>query len=178
MIDIARLSRQYDVRRLGDADADVILELYEENTQYFPHADAEATREQVLSDLSVTPPGIGPEDKYFIGFYRKDALIAVMDLVDGYPEPGTAFIGLFMMRKALQGRNIGSAVIRETEDYLASLGMSAVRLAIDQGNPQSAHFWKKNGFAVIREVERNGKTVLLAERALKRLNRAYMPESY
>ena len=41
-----------------------------------------------------------------------------------------------------------------------------LRLAIDKGNPQSAHFWKKNGFIVIKEVDREGWTVLVSEKQL------------
>lgn len=46
------------------------------------------------------------------------------------------------------------------------IGARLVRLGIDKGNPQSAAFWKKNGFAVIREVSSGGRTVLVAERKL------------
>lgn len=38
-------------------------------------------------------------------------------------------------------------------DYLRSIGKTAVRLAIDKGNPQSTHFWTKNGFEVIAEAD-------------------------
>ena len=33
------------------------------------------------------------------------------------------------------------------------IGKTSVRLAIDKGNPQSSHFWKKNGFEVIAEAD-------------------------
>lgn len=32
--------------------------------------------EQVLGDLHITPPGIGLSDKYYIGFYREESLVA------------------------------------------------------------------------------------------------------
>ena len=83
------------------------------------------------------------------------------------PEPDTAFIGFFMMRKDLQGRQIGSAIIRETAEALNSAGKTAIRLGIDKENPQSTHFWKKNGFEVIREADLNGWTKLVAERKLE-----------
>ena len=89
-----------------------------------------------------------------------------LGLIDGYPDPDICFIGFFMMNKAYQGRQIGSGIIREVSEYLRSLGYQAVRLAIDKGNPQSSHFWKKNGFPVIKEVDRNGWTVLVAEQTL------------
>ena len=166
MLDISRLSVHYDVRRLSDADADSILELCRENTQFYQYCEAEPTMEQVLRDLHITPPGVELSDKYYIGFYQEGILTAVMDLIDGYPEPDAAYIDFFMMKKERQGRQIGSAIIRETAAYLKAIGKTAIRLGIDKGNPQAAHFWKKNGFVVIKEVDRDGWTALVAEKTI------------
>ena len=166
MLDISKLSRTYDVRRLNDAHVEEIFALCKGNTQYYRYCEAQPTREQVLNDLHITPPGIDFSAKYYIGFYQDHELIAVMDLIDGYPDPDICFIGFFMMNKAYQGKQIGSGIIRETSEYLRSLGYQSVRLAIDKENPQSNHFWKKNGFLVIKEVDRNGWTVLVAEKKL------------
>lgn len=43
---------------------------------------------------------------------------------------------------------------------------AAVRLGIDKENPQSNHFWRKNGFAVLREAAQERGIVLLTERRL------------
>ena len=166
MIDLSMLSREYRVRRLTEADADAVLELCRENTQFYRYCAAEPTREQVLRDMRIAPPGVEAARKYYMGFYRGHELIAVMDLIDGYPTPEIAYIGFFMLRLRHQGRQLGSAIVGEAAAYLKSTGKRAVRLAIDRDNPQSTHFWRKNGFAVIREVDRDGWTVLEAERAL------------
>ena len=166
MINLSALSRHYEVRKLDDTDADEILGLCEGNKLFYQYCEARPTREQVLNDLHITPPGIELSDKYYIGFYQKNTLAAVMDLIDGYPEPDMAFIGFFMMRNELQGRQIGSAIIEETAAYLKATGKTAIRLGIDKDNPQSTHFWKKNGFHVIREVDRGGWTILVAEKTL------------
>ena len=166
MIDISKISKFYDIRRLDDSDVDSILNFCQKNTQFYEYCEAEPTREQVLNDLHITPPGIGLSDKYYIGFYQKETLIAVMDLIDGYPEPEIAFIGFFMMNKDLQGLGVGTAIIQETAAYLKTARKKAIRLAIDKGNPQSTHFWKKNGFIVIKEVDRNGWTALVAEKQI------------
>ncbi len=166
MLDYQKLNSRYTVRRLGDADADEILELCRENTQFYAYCQAQPTKEQVQSDLRLLPPGVARADKYYLGFYQGNTLIAVMDLVDGYPEKETAFIGFFMMKKALQGQGLGSAIIEETAAYLKFIGKAAIRLAIDKDNPQSNHFWNKNGFQVFKQVERDGWTVLVAEKAL------------
>ncbi len=166
MIDISRLSRAYDVRRLDDSDAEDILAFCRKNTLYYRYCGAEASLEQVRSDLHITPPGIGPEDKYYVGFFRDGQMAAVMDLIDGYPEPDIGFIGFFMMNADLQGKGTGSGIIAEVCACLKGLGKSAVRLGMAKDNPQATHFWKKNGFRVIQEADREGWTVLVAEKKL------------
>lgn len=81
-------------------------------------------------------------------------------------EADTAFIGFFMMNKSLQGRGVGTALVSEVLAYLTALGFAAVRLGIDKENPQSNHFWRKNGFTVLKEVPQARGVILLAERRL------------
>ena len=56
-----------------------------------------ATKASILDDLQAVPPGKTLSDKYFIGFYDGETLAAMMDLITGYPNPATAYIGLFMV---------------------------------------------------------------------------------
>ena len=51
-----------------------------------------------------------------------------------------------MVEIELQGRGIGTEVISDCMEYLKELGYQKVRLAIDEGNPQSQAFWIKNLF--------------------------------
>ena len=90
-------------------------------------------------------------DKYYIGFFKRDKLIAVMDLVMNYPKKKTAFIGLFMMDVNYQNKGIGSSVIGEVLSYLKSENYEKIRLGVDKGNPQSYSFWNKNGFVTVEE---------------------------
>ncbi len=165
-INVSDLSSRYTVRRLEARDAAAVEDLCRENGQFYLYCGAEPTEEQILEDMRITPPGVDPSDKYYIGFFRDGVLISVMDLIDGYPGPDVAFIGFFMMKKELQGQNIGSSIVAETAAYLKSIGKTEIRLGIDKGNPQSTHFWKKNGFAVLSEDDRGGRTVLTAEKKL------------
>ena len=83
-----------------------------------------------------------------------------------YPSSRYGYIGFFMMNKRLQGRQIGSGIVRDVFQYLEELGFTAVRLGIDKENSQSTHFGGKNGFDVIKEVDQDGWTVLVAEKTL------------
>ena len=160
------LSNQYIIRRLNDSDTDDILDFCQKNTMYYQYCGAEISKDQVLNDLHITPPGVDIADKYYVGFFNGEEMVAVLDLIDGYPEPAIGYIGFFMMNPSYQGKQIGTAIIDETAAYLKSIGMSEIRLAIDKENPQSNHFWKKNGFEVLGEVEDEGMVKLVAARTL------------
>ncbi len=167
MIDISKLCSRYRARVLVNSDVDMILRLCQQNTLFYEYTEAKPTKDQILSDMRITPPGIKFSDKYFFGFFDGPELVAVMDLIDGYPKQEIAYIGFFMMNQQYQGQQIGSAIIDETAAYLRMIGKTAIRLAIDKGNPQSSHFWKKNGFTVMSEVDVDGWTKLTAERTLQ-----------
>ena len=166
MFDISRLSSRYAVRLLRDSDADSILDLCLQNTQYYQYCGKQPSKELVLNDLHITPPGIERSSKYYVGFYDNTVLVAIMDLINGYPSGDSGYIGFFMMNKQLQGNQIGTGIIQEVCQYLKEAGITTVLLGIDKGNPQSNHFWKKNGFLVIKEVEQDEGTVLVAKKAL------------
>lgn len=166
MFDITRFSRRYAVRLMKDSDADDILDFCLQNTQYYQYCGKLPSKELVLNDLHITPPGIEMSSKYYVGFYDNTVLVAIMDLIDGYPGSDSGYIGFFMVNKQLQGNQIGTGIIREVCQYLKDLGIKTVLLGIDKGNPQSGHFWKKNGFLVIKEVEQDGGTILVAEKTL------------
>ena len=168
MFEAEKLSSVYSVRCMCDGDADMILELCLSNDQYYRYCGRQPSRELILDDLHVTPPGIPVSSKYYVGFFEEGGrLAAVMDLIDGYPDRDYAFIGFFMMKKAAQGKGTGSGIISEVCRYLKETGMKTVRLGIDKGNPQSTHFWKKNGFRENGAVsDTEDYTVLWAQRDL------------
>lgn len=166
MIDISKLSKRYSARILEEADIEMLVEICKMNTVFYEYTEARPTKENILDDMKATPPGIDMQDKYYFGFFDGRELVAIMDLIDGYPKAEIAYIGFFMMNPQYQGKQIGTAIIDEVIDCLLSTGKTSVRLAIDKGNPQSTHFWKKNGFDVISEADVNGWTKLVAERKL------------
>ena len=165
-IQIEKLSDAYTIRRLTDADVPMLYAWMLRNDQYFKYCGGSTTPGRVRQDLTLCPPGTTPAQKHYVGFFNADTLVAVMDLIDGYPDADTAFIGFFMMNKDLQGQGTGTAIVREVLAALRALGYTAVRLGIDKENPQSNHFWRKNGFTVLREAAQERGIVLLAERRL------------
>lgn len=148
---IKDLSKTFYVRKLDKDDIELIYDLSCKNHIYYQYHPPFVTRESILDDMKALPPGKSYDDKYYIGFFENDSLVAIMDLILDYPTKGIAFIGLFMTNIQYQHKGIGSNIISEITMSLKSLDYRKIRLGVDKGNPQSYSFWSKNNFNVVSE---------------------------
>ncbi|MCR5372206.1 MAG: GNAT family N-acetyltransferase [Solobacterium sp.] len=167
MIDIQSFSDTYTVRRLTEEDIPAVVSVCKGNPQFYAYTSFRPDAEQILDDLYACPPGKNLTDKYYCGFFHCDELCAVIDVIDGYPDAQTAFIGFFMLKKELQGNGEGTRIMEGVYRTLQSSGFARARLCIDMGNPQSGAFWAKNGFRILRAAPRGEESVWLAEKDLK-----------
>ncbi|MCD8382555.1 MAG: GNAT family N-acetyltransferase [Clostridiales bacterium] len=164
--DIAALSQTCAVRPLNGNDLPELLTLCRGNPQYYRHCPPTVSEETLRSDMTALPPGKTAEDRYYLGFWSGERLAAVLDLVLGYPDGETAFIGFFMVAREMQGRGFGSALV---EELCAALNQKyrRIRLAYVRDNRQSESFWRKNGFHPTGErLEGERYTAVLTEREL------------
>ena len=148
-MNIQSLSNNFSVRKLNASDVDIIFNLCQENTIFYQYNPPFVTKESIIEDMNALPPGKTFSDKYYIGFFDDETLVAVMDLIAHYPSEETAFIGFFMMNKDYQNRGIGSHIISEISVRLKEINYKKIRLGVDKENPQSNAFWQKNKFTVI-----------------------------
>ena len=154
-MNISLLSKKYEVRTLDINDVDIIYDMSCKNEIYYQYHPPFVTKASIIEDMKALPPGKSYDDKYYIGFFEGDTLVANMDLILGYPTDEIAFIGLFMTNVHYQNRGIGSHMIGDACRYLKRSGYQKVRIGVDKGNPQSNSFWQKNGFYIISENEYN-----------------------
>lgn len=144
-MDIQALSKVYKVTKLEEADIPAVYELCQGNPLYYKHCPPAVSMESIRKDMNALPDNKTPADKYYVGFWKENELIAVMDLITEYPDRETAFIGFFMVDAKFQGNGIGSEIIEEACGCLQKR-FSNIRLGYVKGNMQSEHFWTKNGF--------------------------------
>ena len=163
MINEKKLSGRYYVRKLTADDIDCVYKLCCGNPLFYEYHPPFVTLSSIMEDMKALPPGKTAEDKYFVGFYSEKALVAVMDLIVGYPKDSTAFIGFFMTDISTQSKGVGSSIISDCVSYLKECGIAKIRLGVDKGNPQSFNFWIKNQFYVDESCD--GKYIVM-ERAL------------
>ena len=122
-LDITKLSNKYDIRFLTDADIDMIYGLAVGNPLFYRFCPPFVTKESIADDMRALPPNKSHEDKYYIGFFNRTKLVAIMDLIVGFPNPSTAFIGLFMVDKSEQGiaKHLGLRSQWQAHDYLSAM---------------------------------------------------------
>lgn len=145
-MDIKSFSFRYDVRKIKKTDSPKVYALCKTNPTYYYYMKEEPSIESIAQDLQTLPPHKTMEDKFFVGFYFKDRLIAVLDLIVSYPNPQTVFIGWFILEKKMQGKGIGSTILTELLTFLKKQNFSRARLGYIKGNLESQTFWKRNGF--------------------------------
>lgn len=162
MINEKRLSSNYNVRKLTANDVDIIYELCCKNSIFYQYHPPMVTYDSIMEDMSVLPPNKTLEDKYYIGLFEDESLVAIMDLIIGYPQDNIAFIGFFMTNILIQGKGIGSSIISECITYLKKCGITKIKLGVDKGNPQSFHFWSKNQF--LKDESYNGDYIMMERR--------------
>lgn len=156
------------VRNLSSTDLPALLSLCLGNSQYYEFLGEEPTVDVLATEMVELPPGCSPDQKSYFGFFDADGdLIAVLDLIRGYPAEGCAFIGFFMVDASRQGMGIGSRLVSKLLNRLRGSGVFRVRLAYVEGNEQSRRFWERHGFLEAdAPIDQGGYKVVPMERRL------------
>lgn len=112
--------------------------------------------------LSALPPGVDRARKTVLGLLDADGgLLALCDVIAHWPEPGTAHIGLLLVREDRAGRGLGRLL---HDSVLAQLragalgegngaGIERLRAGIVASNAEGAEpFWRAIGYEPTGEV--------------------------
>ncbi len=164
--DIQILSTEYDVRRISEEDIGDVYKLCKSNEKYYEYLGAVPSAESLTEVISSIPESATAENKYFVGFYEKEKLIAVLDLIAGYPESDDAFIGWFMVDGDMQRQGIGSRIFADVRAAMKGQGFDYMSLDCAEVHKESLAFWKAQGFKQTGEKKDNGtyKSVTLARK--------------
>ena len=152
-LDIRTLSTQYKVRKITEEDISRVYRLAKSNRRYYRYLGRIPTRESLTDIISTVPDGVSPVCKHFVGFYNEDeALVAVMDLITGYPESNDAFIGWLMVDGDMQGKGVGSGIFADVRAAMKAAGYDYLSLAVIKKNEEALKFWQDQGFCVEEET--------------------------
>jgi ribosomal protein S18 acetylase RimI-like enzyme len=166
--------REYTFRLMGPDDEAQVQALFESDPDYFrlvhgaPAGPAEA--KDLFNEL---PEGKEYHDKFVYSvFDRGEALAAVIDLVRGYPNDETWYLGLIFVAPASRNTGLGTRVLDAICAHIKQQGGRAIRLGVVRGNVGARALYDRAGFHFIHERKRshaNGfiVTIDVLERALE-----------
>ncbi len=165
--EIGMISEKYTIRQFQEEDIPDIMALCLGNPDYYHYMNMQPTPENIKEVFTALPDGKTMEDKFFLGFYLKDRLIALLDLITCYPDRDTAFIGWFMVEKKVQKKGVGTEIISSLLTFLQREDFRFVRLAYVEGNRESEGFWKRHRFCPTGvRMENDGYTAVVMQRSL------------
>lgn len=166
-LDIQALAIDFDVRRITEADIADVYRLAKSNSQYYSYMHSVPTVESLTEIISRLPEGAAASGKFFVGFYDQKYLVAVLDLITGYPEGDDAFIGWFMVDGALQGQGIGSRIFADVRAALKGQGYDYLSLGCVPENAEAIAFWTAQGFqATGEEITVDGRHAMTYARSI------------
>ena len=156
-LDIQSLGTSYDVRRIAEVDISDVVGLARTNGRYYRSLGIRPSRSRLTEIVSDIAVGVEGAESYFVGFYNEgDDLIAVLDLVCGYPESNDAFIGWFMVDADLQGQGVGSSIFADVRASMRAQGYDHLELKCPKASDSARAFWEGQGFAATGVEEFNG----------------------
>jgi GNAT superfamily N-acetyltransferase len=114
-------------------------------------------------------PGCSLEQKHFMIVYQGTETVGVVDLIFGYPDPETAFLGLLLLRESQQGMGLGKETYGLVEQMAVENGFKKIRLAVVDSNLVQK-FWEKLGFKETGTVRpHEGRKIKSTKRALEKV---------
>ncbi|MFM5354413.1 GNAT family N-acetyltransferase [Aeromonas dhakensis] len=136
-----------ELRQLQASDAPALQRLFELAPAYqaaISHAPlcAQAAEEA----LTACPPTLPFSAKRVIGCWEAGELTAVLDLLRGYPEPTTAYLGLLLVGELWQGAGRGQALYLHACTLARAWGATRLRLSVIASNEVALSFWQRRGF--------------------------------
>jgi ribosomal protein S18 acetylase RimI-like enzyme len=163
----------YTFRVVGPDNEAQLQELLESDSDFFKITNGEppgpGAAKSLLSDL---PEAKGNHDKFvYAVFDHSGALIAVFDLVRGYPDDKTWFLGFLFVVPNNRNVGLGSHLLEAICAHVKQSDGAALRLGVVRENFRARALYDRTGFLFLYERQRthaNGLTRIIdvLERAL------------
>lgn len=147
--------KEFKVVPISKGNVQDVWELIRRNVYFYSKTQGhETTLEECMDNITALPRGRGMEHKTYVGIYKEEELVAVVDLIEGFPDEMTAYLGLLILNVKSQGNGIGKRILEAIIRTALEKRFEYIELACHEVNEKGFAFWSKSGFKVIRKSER------------------------
>jgi RimJ/RimL family protein N-acetyltransferase len=120
---------------------------------YFARTEGRAASREAAADLLGEAEADPLRRLFLFSLRRGGAPAALIDLWLDQPEPGTAHLGLLLVREALQGQGLGREAVAALEEALGAAGCRILRLSVTDENREVEGFWEGLDFAPVGRLD-------------------------
>jgi ribosomal protein S18 acetylase RimI-like enzyme len=118
-------------------------------------APSDATAAEILGPLDAK---YAQGAKHVWGVEKEGKLIAVAELLEGYPSTHDWYIGLLLVAPEHRRRRVGAQLCAALVRWMRQRDATVVRLVVHQQNAGARTFWERQGFTLEREdLKRSGR---------------------
>lgn len=152
-LDIASMSGDFKARKITEADIDDVYNLHLSNVRYYRSINEKPSKKHLTEVISEIADD-NTSKKHFIGFFDdNDTLVAILDLLTGYPNVDDGFIGWFMVKEDLHRKGVGSQLIADIRASLKAQGINKLSLKCNKNSTEAIGFWKEQSFTIDEEKD-------------------------
>jgi ribosomal protein S18 acetylase RimI-like enzyme len=147
--------QDYSVHQLSLEDSGAIQELWEKCLDFMLLVEGHPAEpnygEEQFQDV---PPGKSPEDLFVFGIInQQNDLVGLLDVLRGYPDETTWWIGLLLFVPDARSQGLGQKVTKGFAEYARANGGQAIMLGVVDENKLAYEFWSRVGFELVRKTE-------------------------
>jgi ribosomal protein S18 acetylase RimI-like enzyme len=145
----------YFVRQLALEDSEEIQGVWDKCLDYMLLVEGHPAEPNYgVEQFQDVPPGKSTEDLFVFGiFNQQNDLVGLLDVLRGYPDEITWWIGLLMFTPDFRSQGLGQKVTQGFADYVRANSGQAIMLGVVEENQLASAFWKKMGFELVRKTE-------------------------
>ena len=141
--------------RLFPEDAPRLQVLYARCIGYFLRADGQPPRDTAGDEAFVDgPEGHARDQLALYGvFAPTEELVAEMEVLEGYPDAQTWWIGLMLVDPAARRQGIGRRMVEWLLARATERRVESLQLGVLDVNLEARRFWENMGFTWLRSTE-------------------------
>ena len=131
------------------ADAAIVQRIYDAAPAYARSTTGAPGRPGAAQrTFAMLPDGCPPDAKHMHLILHDGEPAGFVDVIRGYPDDGSAYVGLFLLAETHHGRGVGRTAYEQLETLIGQWpGVRRIELSVLALNEPALGFWAAMGFS-------------------------------
>ncbi len=134
-------------------DLDLVENFFRHNKDYYENnSTMKSDKKSGEFIFNFIPANKTIEDKFIIGLFDNNSLIALFNLIQNFQEENQWTMGEFAIDLDYRHKGIGNKLLKGIEELLLTLRVNSLIMFVNQNNSAGVKFLTKNSFTEVRRA--------------------------